>query len=557
MSKYRRIWLVGFLVLVLAACTDDSEVDSETDGGEEVNEGGDLTISTAGDVVSLDPHGSNDIPSEVVRNVIFDGLIGFNAEGDIVNELATEYEQVDELTWEFSLREDVAFHDGSEFNAEVVKANLDRIVDPLVASERAFLMEMVEEVEVVDDYTVRIITEYPYAPLEMNLSHGAGKMISKEQIDEDYENALNEADVDMTLEEYYEARENGDEDLEETAGDMSGEIGSIVESNPVGTGYMSFESRSPGDNTVVENFEDYWDEPAYLDTVTFSVVPETGARIAELETGSTEVTDGIGTENIDRIEGTEGIGLERIESNLVEYIGINVESEPLDDPLVRQAISYALNREEVIEGIYNGSGRPSHGPLPPGMLGYVDDLEGIEYDMDRAQELLEEAGYEDGFEITITVNDESDERGDLAIWLQESLEELDITLNIEQMEWGAFLEYTGNGEHDLFTYSWNNSTGDPDNALFPLLHTDYIGIDGNRSFLSDDELDELLEEGRREIDDEARGQIYTEAQELVVEEAPMIFVRFGENISASIDGVNDVVLTQNGLYDFSNTTIEQ
>lgn len=553
---------MGTVVFVLAACADDSDVESDVaegdgeDDGEQVSEGGDITVSTAGDVVSLDPHGSNDIPSEVVRNVIFDGMLGFSADGDIVNELATDYEQVDELTWEFNLREGVEFHDGSEFNAEVVEANIDRITDPLVGSERAFLLEMVDDVEIIDDYTVRIITEYAYAPLEMNLSHGAGKMISKEQIDEDYENALNESDVDMTLDEYYEARENGEEDLQETAGDMSSEIGAIVESNPVGTGYMQFDSRSPGDNTVLANYENYWDEEAYLDTITFSVVPETGARIAELESGTTEVSDGIGTENIERIEGADGINLQTIESNLVDYIGINVESEPLDDPRVRQAISHALNREEVISGIYNGSGRPAHGPLPPGMLGYVDDLDGIEYDMDRARELLEEAGYEDGFEISLTVNDESDERNDLAIWLQESLEELDITLNIEQMEWGAFLEYTGNGDHDMFTYGWNNSTGDPDNALFPLLHTDYIGIDGNRSFLSNQELDETLEDGRREVDDDTRGQIYTDAQELVVEEAPMIFVRYGENIAASVDGVNDVVLTQNGLYDFSNTTVE-
>lgn len=438
--------------MTLAACTDDSDAGPDEENGSAENTGGDLSLSTSGDVVSLDPHGSNYIPSEVVRNVIFDGLIGFSAEGDIVNELAEDYEQLDETTWEFNLKEGVEFHDGSMFNAEVVAANIARINDPLVASERAFLMEMVEAVEIIDDYTVRLITEYPYAPLEMNLSHGAGKMISKDQIDEDYENALSEAGVDMSLEEYYEARDDDDTDHEAIAGDIASEIGTIVETHPIGSSYMAFESRSPGDNTVVSRFDEYWDEPAYLDSVTFNVVPETGARIAELETGNTHVTGGIGTENIDRIENTDGINLERFESNLVEYIGINVESEPLDDPLVRQAISYALNREEVIEGIYNGSGRPAHGPLPPGMLGYVENLEGIEYDMDRAEE--------------------------------------------------------------------------------------------------------LLEEGRREVDEDTRGQIYTDAQEHVVELAPMIFIRYGENIAASTEEVNNLVLTQNGLYDFRETTLD-
>ena len=191
------------------------------------------------------------------------------------------------------------------------------------------------------------------------------------------------------------------------------------------------------------------------------------------------------------------------------------------------------------------------------MLGYDEDLEGYGYDMERAQELLDEAGYSDGFDLSIAVNDESDERIDMAIYLQESLEELDINLNIEQMEWGAFLEATGNGEYDMFTYSWNNSTADPDNAIVPLLHSDYVGMDGNRSFMENDELDEMLNAGRREADEEARGQIYTDAQEFINEQAPMILVRYGENFTAYNDNVNDVVLTENGLYDFVNTTIEE
>src|SRR5699024_1615390 len=140
-------------------------------------------VATSGDVVSLDPHGSDDIPSELVRNIIFDGLVGFDADGEVINQLATDYEQVDEHTWKFNLRDDGTFHDGSEFNAEVVAANMYRIIDPLVDSERAFLLEMVEEVEVVDDYTVNIITEYPYAPLIMNLTNRAGNLLSKTYID--------------------------------------------------------------------------------------------------------------------------------------------------------------------------------------------------------------------------------------------------------------------------------------------------------------------------------------------------------------------------------------
>lgn len=557
--KFWKSILLMVMAVALAACADDSDVEPEADGeteNEETSSGGDLNVATSGDVVSLDPHGSNDIPSELLRNIIFDGLVGFSADGEIINQLATDYEQVDDHTWQFELRDDVIFHDGSEFNAEVVEANMYRIIDPLVASERAFLLEMIEDVEIVDDYTVNIVTEYPYAPLIMNLAHGAGNIISKDQIDEDYENAINEAGIDMTLEEYYEARDSG-EDLQEEAGEISSHLGSIVESSPIGSGYMQFESRSPGESTALVKFEDFYEEPAQLDSVTFNVIPETGARIAEIETGNADVINGIGTENLDRVDNTDGVTLEAVESNLVEYIGINTQNEPMDDPLVRQALSYALDRESVIEGIFNGSGRKAQGILPPGMVGYDEDLEGYEYDMERAEELLEEAGYSDGFDISIAVNDESDERIDMAIYLQETLSELNINLDVQQMEWGAFLEATGNGEYDMFTYSWNNSTADPDNAIVPLLHSDYAGIDGNRSFMENDELDEMLNDGRREADEETRGQIYLEAQEFINEQSPMIFVRYGENFTAYNDNVTDVVLTENGLYDFVNTTIDE
>src|SRR5690625_2202723 len=133
------LWLV--MAVTLAAWADDSDVNPESDGGEgeadseEVSSGGDLSVATSGDVVSLDPHGSNDIPSELVRNIIFDGLVGFDADGEVINQLATDYEQVDEHTWKFNLRDDVTFHDGSEFNAEVVAANMYRIIDPLRSEE--------------------------------------------------------------------------------------------------------------------------------------------------------------------------------------------------------------------------------------------------------------------------------------------------------------------------------------------------------------------------------------------------------------------------------------
>ncbi len=563
MKSFWKLFLVSIMVLVLAACTDDDSVDEEaaegegSDGQTETADGGDLTIAIPSDAVSMDPHGSNDVPSEQVRDEIYEGLVTQDENFEIVPLLAEEWEEVDETTMEFKLMEGVVFHDGSEFNAEVVKANFDRLLDPAVASPRAFLLDMVENVNVVDDYTVQLELEYAYSPLLNNLSHGAGKMISKDLIDADYENALSEAGEDMSVEEYYELREEGGDAHEEVANAIAGDVSTLIEQEPVGTNYMQFESRNPGENTVLTKYEDYRDGPSTIDSVTYKVVTETGSRIAELETGSSDFILAVQSSNIDRVEGNEDVTLDRNESVSIDYIGFNVEAEPLDDPLVRQAITHAFDKESVLSGVYNDSGQPAVAPLAPGILGHSEDLEGLEYDMDRARELLEEAGHGDGFDINLMVNDDNPERVDMAVFLQESLADLNINVNVEQVEWGAYLDATANGEHDMFILGWSNSTGDPDNGIAPLFHSDNMGDTGNRSFFDNEELDALLDEGAQVTDDDERQRIYEEAQQILVDEAPAIFVRHGENLNAYNNNVEGIYIDSYNIFDFRETTFTE
>src|SRR5699024_8900678 len=206
--------MITVLSVVLVACADDSDVEPEADtedgaatetgeGSEDASGegsgGGDLVISEAADIVSLDPHGNNDVPSSNVRNNIYETLVYLDGDMEVQPRLATEWEEVDDTTWEFTLKEGVTFHDGSEFNAEVVEANLDRVLDPAVASPRMFLYEMITDVEAVDDYTVQISLEYPFAPILAHLAHDGGGMLSKEVIDADYEAALADAGEEMSV----------------------------------------------------------------------------------------------------------------------------------------------------------------------------------------------------------------------------------------------------------------------------------------------------------------------------------------------------------------------
>lgn len=557
MKKFSFMALLGVLILILAACTDDSNVEEETTEGEgaATEEGGTLTLAMPSDAVSMDPHGSNDVPSEQIRDTIYEPLLTQDENFEIVPVLAEEYEQIDDTTWEFKLREGVTFHDGSEFNAEVVKANIERVKDIAKASPRSFLLDMVSEVNIIDDYTVELVTEYPFAPLANNLTHGAGKMISKDLIDADYQQALDEAGSELSLEEYYELRAEGGDEHEAVANEISSFVGQLVESEPVGTNYFKFESRSPGEQTAVVRNDDYWGDTALLDGVNFKVVSEPGSRIAELESGSSDAILATLSSNIERVDSNEDVTLLRNDSVSIDYIGFNTEKEPFNDPRVRQAITHAFDSEAVLEGVYNGSGTPAEAPLAPGVLGYSEDLEGLDYNMERAQELLDEAGVED-LTINLMVNDDNPERVDVALWLQESLSTLGITVNVEQVEWGAYLAATGAGEHDMFILGWSNSTGDPDNGIAPLFHSENIGDTGNRSFYNNPELDSILDEARQSTEESEREQLYMDAQQILVDEAPAIFIRHGENLNAHGNHVEGFQGDAYNIFDFRETSMQ-
>lgn len=506
-----------FFSLMLAACAGDPEEEESTDANEteeteetegtEEGKGGDLVIANSSDAVSLDPAGSNDVPSSDVQENLYESLTKQDENMDVQPSLATEWEAVEDDVWEFTLREGVKFHDGSDFNADVVVANIERILDPDVGSPRQFLYEMVTDVEAIDEYTVQFTTEYPFAPLPAHLAHSGGGMVSLDLIEEDYA-----------------AMEDGKDP------------GSVINENPVGTGYFKFDEWAPGEYIRLVRNDDYWDDPALLDSVTFKVVSEDGTRIAEITTGDSHISNPVSPSDVDQVNETDGTSVHQQGSVSLSYIGFNMEKEPFDDERVRQAVSMAIDKEQILEGIYDGFGVPAIGPIPPDVFGFDDSVSGLDYDIEKAKELLAEAGYEDGFSTTLWTND-SRERVDTAVNVQSQLKEIGIDVKVEELEWGAYLEQTANGEHDMFVLGWSTATGDADYATYALFHSNNLGDPGNRTFTKNDELDELLDKGRETPGEEERLEIYKEAQELLVDIAPMLYIHHQEYLL----GVRDEV----------------
>lgn len=554
----KKLWslMIFTMILVLAACTDDSDVDEAAEGDSETAAGGgDLVIGMINEAVSLDPHVSNDIPSAQLRTQIFDTLVEQNVDMELGEGLATSFEQ-DGDKWTLQLKEDVTFHNGSDFTAEDVEATLDRVMDPSVGSSVAFMFEMINDIEIVNDHEIVFTTDYPFTPLPSHLAHNTAGILSKEVIDEDYQNALDEAGSDVTLEEYYELREEGGEEFEAVSEEIGSHVGAVITEKPDGTGHLKLQERIPGNEIVLEKFEDFHGGEREFNTVTYRVIPENSARLAELETGGIGITDNVDTEAMDRVRDHEDTDIIDQDGLSMTYVAFNYEKEPFNDENVRKAISHAIDREQIISGVLNERGIHAKNHISPSVFAHNADMEEVPYDIELAKKYMAESSVPDGFDTVIWTSD-SEQNRDIALVIQESLGELGINVEIEQYEHGAFLEMANQGDHDMFMLQWITVTGDPNYGLYPMFHTDSVGS-GNRWNYSNPELDSYLEEGQQTSEEGERAAAYATAQEILMEDLPITPLYYGElGIGVNNKLVEGVELDPVGIVRIENVTFPE
>lgn len=459
-----------------------------------------LTVAQGADAVNLDPHTTNDQPSSRVRRQIYETLIVQGEDLNLYPGLATSWEQLDELTYEFKLREGVRFHNGEPFKASDVKFTYERLLDPATGADAAFLLETIDRVEVIDDYTVHIVTKSPFSPILNHLAHPVAAILN--------EKAVKAAGSNYGL--------------------------SVV----VGTGPFRFVSWVTQSHIILARNNDYWGEPAKVDTIVFRAIPEGTVRAIELETGGVDIAYDLEPIDRMRLEFDPNIKLAAAEGLSATYIGFNVQKPPFDNPLVRQAINYAIDAAPLAEVIYEGQAAQAFGPLSSNVFGAHTSLEPYPYDPQRARELLAEAGYPNGFKTSIWTND-NPLRMQIAEVVQQDLRAVGIDADVEIVEWGAYLENTGAGLHDMFILGWVTVTADADYGLYALFHSSQHGSAGNRTFYSNARVDELLDLARASSDPDVRLAAYHEVQEILREEAPWIFLLFPIDVHgmrANVDG---------------------
>jgi peptide/nickel transport system substrate-binding protein len=489
----------------------------EYDKNQSSENGSTLIITRLSDAENLDHHFMSTInAASTTHRKIYEGLVGRDKNAEIKPLLAKEWEQLDDVTWEFKLRDDVTFHDGTAFSADAVKVTFDRLLNPNVASPRAVVFKMVKEVKVIDDYTVQLILSEPFSPLLSILASHEGGIISPKAIEKYGKNIIQE---------------------------------------PNGTGPFVFEKWTPGHEIVFNKNENYWGTDPKVEKVVFKVVPEETTRISMLETGEAHIAEPLSVTMKDSVDSSQNVEAYRSEGFGTEYIGFNVQNELFDDVRVRKAIAHAIEMDSIIDGVFNKIGSKSNSLLGPKVLGYHKEMEAYEYNLSEAKKLLAEAGYPNGFKTTLITNDVK-ERANLAEVLQSQLKGIGITVNIEVLEAGTFVERVNSGDSEMFIYSWRNATGDADYNQYNLFHSSSHGATGNTFFYSNEEVDHLIESARSEKDPEKRIELYAKAQELEMEDATYIPVRVIENMAAVAKNVENFYMSPSGYIEINEVSIK-
>jgi len=468
---------------------------------------GTLVVGVVAEPVALDPAQVTDFNSNRVGRRIVEPLVAFADETtQIVPGLAESWTISPEgLQYTFKLRRGVKFHDGTPFNAAAVKFSIERQIDPEHPAAKLakypfanYFFGNVKAIDVVDDATVRFVLKEPRASFLVVMAAAAASVVSP--------TAMMKAGVDFA-------------------------------SAPVGTGPFRFGSWTRGQQVVLEKFPEYWRGAVKFDRVVYRPIVEDQARLTELLTGTLDLIVGVPPDFVAQLEGSPKVNLMKQVGAHVWYLGINNQKKPFDDKRVRQALNYAVNKDAIVKDVLKSTGAISRGPVLPGTWGANPDLPVYVYDPARAKKLLAEAGYPNGFSTTMWVPESGSgmqSPSAMAVVIQSNLKAVGVNAAMQTMEWGAYIAKLRTKEQELFALSWAAGSEDPDMVMYPLFHSSQWSPNGpNRALYKNEKFDALLAEARHVTDQGKRAALYREAQRILVDDAPWVFVDHEIQIAAT------------------------
>lgn len=491
---------------LFSACADGTEESS----GEKDS----LIFSINADIVSMDCHMARDTVTGIVHYQVYETLVRDQPGEGLVPALAESWEFSDDNTEiTFQLRQGVKFHNGDTMTAEDVAFSLNRAIN---SSYTASYTGTMDHAEVVDDTHVKLYMKQAFGPVLQCLSVPPLGIVSKRAVEE-----------------------LGDEGFAAA---------------PVGTGPYQFVEWSSGEKIVLSAFNDYWRGAPKIQDLTFMIMTDKNTAAIALENNeidvlySPDLADREHLESLDNVQFIAGDG-----SVYMWVIAFNNESEIFSDKRVREAISYAINRDEIVDGALNGFGYPVEMPIVPSVFGYDPEFKGLGYDLEKAKQLMAEAGYADGLTVTIKLNQSTSYTRPAEI-VQAQLRQIGINLEFELMERAAYLsDVTTDANYDITLYMFTAGYPDADYVLYGRLHSSNIGSTNYLKY-SNPEVDALLDQARASSDDAERKQLYYKVSEYVRDEVPFIPL-MTDNVciaaNSALTGVQASIGEQHYVFDYA------
>lgn len=500
----------------------------EVPAGESVSQDTDIVAAVNVDFTTLDPLDTSDTLSGDIQRMIMDGLFGFDKDMKVIPMLAESYEANEEATeYTFKLRQGITFSDGTPWNAEAAKANFDRWGDKSLGLKRTTLLcNILQSTEVVDEYTIKVTLSQSFGAFINTLAHPACVCMSPKQIA-----AGNEA----------------------------------CASNPIGTGQYTFVEWIAGDHLKVQLNPNWWGydadicggealvEPdAGFKSVTFKPVTESATRVAMIQSGDAQLIWPVPSESIDSLREDSSVYLGSETGDVVRYLMMNNQKKPFNDVRVRQAINYAIDKNAYIAVVKDGNAKVAESVIGENVQ-YFKANEPYEYNVEKAKELLAEAGYPDGFTTSImyantTANQKQCE------FLKQQLEQVGIKVELNGMESAIVnqkiqdVDVPGSeAEVEMYVIGWSTSTGDADWGIRPLLAKESEPpMSYNICYYENDEVDNLLYEALGTSDSDKRAEAYAKAQDIIWEECPLICLAYDYNTWANSKNIVNVGNTPDG-----------
>lgn len=474
---------------------ENTEKPAESGEAGEVKYQETITVGNEADFVRADLHNTSSVVDRRALRVAQDNLVEWDpVNEEVIPALATEWEKLDETTWQFTLREGVKFHDGTDFTAEDVKFTIERAMESSTASA---IVATIAEVEIVDDYTVNIKLNKIDPDIIYKLTDSNGIMMSKDAFD--------------TMDE--------------------------TEAPKIGTGPFKCVSWVQGSEAVFEAFDDCWEGAPKTRRIVFKYIPEASARLIALQTGEIDYVVNPAGSDIHYIEEDPNLAFHRFPGMNLSYVWFNINVKPFDNKLVRQAVSLALNPDDFVAITYQGFADPAYNVMHPATPFYDADTIKYGYDIEKAKELLAEAGYPDGFECTLYSTTSTTRKSDATI-IQSSLAAIGITVNVQNQESATFNAGVAHGgTYDFAVDGWGGHAVGADRALRTVFHSEGPT---NRCNIEDPKVDEMIDNALSAPTDEERAEIYSELQNYLMEEAvwaPLYIASQNIGTKAAVEGV--------------------